>query len=119
MKTRSCCQMKSKLKDGASPAPTLRSQSRWRRGGEIAGWIIPSATLVLMPKCPACVAGYVALFSGVGISLTNASVIRTALLILCFATLLGLALKRLQRLASARSRMPVVHLEKRAPRLIG
>jgi hypothetical protein len=40
----------------------------------------------------------VALFSGVGISLASASILRTSLLILCIAALLCLALKRLFRL---------------------
>jgi ABC-type nickel/cobalt efflux system permease component RcnA len=71
-----------------------------RRSGEIAGWIIPSATLLLLPKCPACVAAYVVLFSGGGISVASASNLRSALLILCVAALLCLALKRLPRLAS-------------------
>jgi hypothetical protein len=77
-----------------------RPASRLRRSGEIAGWIIPSATLVLLPKCPACVAAYVALFSGVGISVAGASNLRTSLLILCVAALFCLALKHLCRLAS-------------------
>jgi hypothetical protein len=95
VKTRHCCQIATRDRNNA-PRPA----SRWRRGGEIAGWIIPTATLVLLPKCPICVAAYVALFSGVGISVARASTLRTSLLILCLATLLCLALKRLCRLAS-------------------
>ena len=95
MNTRQCCQIATRDRDNA-PRPA----SRWRRGGAIAGWIIPSATLVLLPKCPACVAAYVALFSGVGISVASASNLRTSLLILCVAALLCLAVKRLSRLAS-------------------
>jgi len=74
--------------------------SRWRRGVEIASWIIPSATLVLLPKCPVCVAMYVALISGVGISVASASVLRTLLLIASVAILLCLALWRSWRMAS-------------------
>ena len=94
MNTRHCCQIATRGRDNVR-----RPASRLRRSGEIAGWIIPSATLVLLPKCPACVAMYVALFSGIGISVASASNLRASLLILCVATLLGLALKRLCRLA--------------------
>lgn len=71
--------------------------SRCCRSGEIAGWIIPR---VLPPKCPACVAAHVALFSGLGISMANASNLRMSLLILGVAALFGLALKRLCLLAA-------------------
>jgi len=90
-----CCHAAARDRDKA-PRPA----SHWRRGVEIAGWIVPSATLVLLPKCPVCVAVYVALFSGVGISLASASNLRTSLLILCLAALLCLSVKRLWRLAS-------------------
>ncbi len=65
---------------------------------EIAGWVVPGATLVLLPKCPACVVMYVALFSGVGLSLASASILRTSLLIVCLATLLCLAVRGVWRL---------------------
>lgn len=95
MKTCHCCQLTTRDGDTA-PAPV----SCWRHGGEIVGWIVPSATLLLLPKCPVCVAMYVALFSGVAISVTNAAHLRTSLLVLCVAALVGLALKHLCRLTS-------------------
>jgi hypothetical protein len=93
--TRQCCQIATRERNN-----TPRPASRWRRSSEIGGWIIPSATLVLLPKCPACVAAYVALFSGVGISVASASNLRTSLVILCVVALLCLALNHLCRLAS-------------------
>jgi hypothetical protein len=92
MNARHCCQ--AATQDRAN-APRLAS--RWRRGGEIVGWIIPSATLVLLPKCPVCLAAYVALFSGVGLSVASASNLRTSLLILCVAALLCLIFVKASR----------------------
>ena len=94
MKTCNCQKSAPQTGDNALP-PTA---SRRRRGGEIAGWIIPGVTLVLMPKCPICVAAYVAFFSGVSISFASASHLRTSLQILCIAALLYLVTKRLCRL---------------------
>jgi hypothetical protein len=99
MSLRPCCRTASRDLDNAS-----QPASRLCHKGEIARWIIPSATLVFLPKCPACVAAYVMLFSGVGISVGSASNLRTSLTILCVAALLGLTLRRLCRRPSQRTK---------------
>jgi hypothetical protein len=70
----------------------------WGRCREIAACAFPGALLVLMPKCPACLAGYVAVWTGFGLSLATATYLRWALLILCAASLSYLALKWMGRL---------------------
>jgi len=48
-----------------------------------------------MPKCPACLAAYVALWTGLGLSFTTATWIRWTLLLMGVASLLFLFVKRL------------------------
>lgn len=86
-----CCQMKTGAGDNGS-----RASRRMRRGGEMAGWIVPTATLALLPKCPVCVAAYVALLSGIGISLPTATYLRATLVVLCVASLVFVAARRLR-----------------------
>jgi hypothetical protein len=50
-----------------------------------------------MPKCPVCLAAYIALVSGIGISVTSAAYLGTSLLALSATTLLYLSLKYLCR----------------------
>ena len=90
MNARRCCRA-AKQADENAPRPAMRG-----RGGEIAGWIIPGATLALMPKCPMCVAAYVALATGIGISLPTATYLRTTLVILCVTSLAFHAARRLR-----------------------
>ena len=93
MNARDCCQSKTRAGDNAR-----RPASRFRRGGEIAGWIVPSVTLALLPKCPLCVAAYVALATGIGISLPTATYLRATLVVLCVASLIFITARRLRSL---------------------
>lgn len=69
-----------------------------RRWQAIAGWIVPSGGLMLLPKCPACLAAYIAVVSGVGISASAATYLRILLLTMCIASITYFAATRGWRL---------------------
>ena len=55
-------------------AASDRKTPTWlRRFREILAWVLPSAILVLVPKCPVCLAAYVVLWTGLGLSLSTAT----------------------------------------------
>src|ERR1700732_1251454 len=59
-----------------------------RRIVDLVDWIVPGAILALIPKCPMCLAAYIAAWTGIGLSFTAATYLRTALLVLCAGLLL-------------------------------
>lgn len=72
--------------------------SRWRR--RLIAFIrcvAPVTALALVPKCPACLAGYVLVCTGIGLSMQAASALRWVMIAACVAVpvvlLLGLAVK--------------------------
>ena len=64
---------------------------------ETLAWVLPSVILALVPKCPACLAAHVALWTGLGLSLSTATYLRWALVLVCVSLLLFLIVKRLDR----------------------
>ena len=79
-------------------AASDRKTPTWvRRVRESFPWALPSAILVLLPKCPACLAAHVALWTGLGVSLSTATYLRWVLLFLCVVLLLSLIVERLDR----------------------
>jgi len=58
-----------------------------KRGGNTAGWLGSAALLVVLPKCPACLAAYLALGTGLALSVPAAATLRLLLVALCAASL--------------------------------
>jgi hypothetical protein len=80
MKTCNCGNRPQKMTRGASAPP-------YRRFLNFVGWIVPTAILALIPKCPACVAGYAVIGTSVGFSLSGFAQLRLAIIILCLVSL--------------------------------
>ena len=80
-----------------------RKPPNWmQRVRGVSAWLLPSSILVLMPKCPVCLAAYVALWTGLGLSFSTATYLRWGLLFVCVATLFFLIVKSLVRMGAIR-----------------
>ena len=89
--TGSCCSA-----TDSEEKPVRRRASRWL---DAVGWLAPATALALMPKCPMCVAAYVAVFTGIGLSLPVATLARTTLIVVCVASLAFMAVRMMVRAA--------------------
>ena len=89
MGTRSCC-----VADGRSSLPT---RSKVRRAKDAGEWGAPTLVLFLLPKCPICVAVYVATFTGIGLSIEAATWVRNSMLAVCVLAVVLLAARLLRR----------------------
>ena len=71
-----------------------------RRCVDLISWILPSAIVALIPKCPMCLAAYVAAWTGIGLSFSAASHLRLSLLILSAGLILFLVARTTCRLVN-------------------
>ena len=69
-----------------------RSQPGWRRGA--GGCVGSGALLVLLPKCPLCIAAYLTLWTGASAAVSIATHLRPMLSILFSASALLLVVRR-------------------------
>ena len=84
------------------PPPGDRRLPLTRRCRGIAGWILPGAILALIPKCPLCIAAYIAFATGLGVSISTATYLRLSLIGICLASIAYLAAERLSRFRMTR-----------------
>jgi hypothetical protein len=90
MKSPTCCSMaagtvrssRRRAADGKAHPPRVA-----RRRFDWAKCSLPTLILALLPKCPACLAAYVTLGTGISLSVAAASILRTVLIGVCVATL--------------------------------
>ncbi|HKX83144.1 MAG TPA: hypothetical protein VJL58_02900 [Pyrinomonadaceae bacterium] len=62
-----------------------------RRLRSLTKWTAPGAILLIVPKCPLCIVAYVAMFTGVGLSVSTAATLRITLIVVSSAILLYVA----------------------------
>jgi tRNA(Arg) A34 adenosine deaminase TadA len=97
-----CCQRKPRAEDEAG-----QQKPRLRRVREAAGWFLPSALLAFLPKCPMCLAAYVALGTGLTLSSSSAHILLRTITALCLGTL---ALCVIRRVVSCRQNKQAFNL---------
>jgi hypothetical protein len=81
---------------GDSRSPRVR-----RRFLRVAEWLIPGIILAILPKCPLCIVAYVAIGTGIGLSVSTAANARILIITLCVGFLAFFAAKHLYRLVAA------------------
>ena|SRR5438105_686147 len=79
---------------GQNPSNGNRPTGLLRRAWRGFQWLFPAALLVLMPKCPMCVVAYLALFTGIGISVSAAKLIQILMMAFCLISLAYLAVRQ-------------------------
>jgi hypothetical protein len=103
MNAQSCCEITAsssgrKMIPARTKDGDRRTRDYARRWLDLAELIVPGAILAILPKCPACFAAYIALGTGVGLSVSTATYMRMLLVIVWVASLVYLASRPARRL---------------------
>ena len=91
------------LREAAPSAPPCcgSQRLRWRGAGRASSWLLPGVLLAAMPKCPVCLAAYIALLTGISFPAGTASILLNAVMAVCVG-LLFIPLSRLLRRSGSR-----------------
>jgi hypothetical protein len=79
--------------------PLFRSRLMRRVMGAVR-WLLVGAAVVVVPKCPMCLAAWIALGTGVGISITTAAYLRVGLAVMCVVSLAYMVARRVRMAGS-------------------
>jgi hypothetical protein len=74
----------------------FQGEAAWDARGAVS-WALPSVALALLPKCPMCIAAWLAIGGGLGVSFTTLAHLRTSLICLCWSALLLLTARLVMR----------------------
>jgi hypothetical protein len=89
------------------PTPILEQQtprrSAYDTGRKFLAVLVPGLLWALIPKCPACLAAYIALATGLSVSVSVASHLRYVLIAIFLVTVSVLAWSQMRRWAHAKS----------------
>src|SRR5438552_18962689 len=86
---------------GPNPDNRKRPTGLLSRAWLSVQWLFPATFLVLMPKCPLCVAAYFALFTGLGITVSTAGWIQMLMVLFCLSSLAYLGVRHWRERAGA------------------
>jgi hypothetical protein len=98
MSSHPCCAVRKELAGTRVAAGDPRRPARGRSLRDLVGSIFPGAILILLPKCPVCIAAYVAMGTGIGISVATATYLRFGTVILCAVLLTYFAVRYAERI---------------------
>ena len=102
-----CCQIAANAaqKDAKAAGGQAHLSSAKKRGFALAKLSVPAMLLALLPKCPACFAAYIALGTGISLSVQAASLLRSTLIAICVAALVWIIASGFRSAPMSRQRL--------------
>jgi len=98
MSIHTCCNTTVRSNNSPPAIPVQPRPGIAKRVVKAISKTVPGIMLVLMPKCPLCMAYYITLVTGAGVSFTTAKYLRITLLLVCISCFLYIAIMQLQKI---------------------